>query len=173
LKDKAVFIERYHLAMIFLGQGDTAQARTLLETNVAAGKELGVRTGAVWALGGLADVALAEGDYGAVRIYLEQSLAAFREMSDWLGLAHSLDRFAALAKVHGESQRAARLYGAADAWRESLGFPLTPVRRIHCDQDTVFLRTLLGEEAFAAAWAEGQALSLEQAVAYALEADNA
>jgi hypothetical protein len=38
------------------------------------------------------------------------------------------------------------------------------------DAEVALLRDFLGEDTFAAAWAEGKAMSLEQAAAYALEA---
>jgi hypothetical protein len=44
-----------------------------------------------------------------------------------------------------------------------------PVARHDYDRDVAVARAQLGETAFAAAWAEGRAMTLEQAVAYALE----
>jgi hypothetical protein len=69
----------------------------------------------------------------------------------------------------GQPLRGARLGGAAEAQREALGVPLAPATRSDQDQALRALRAALGEEGFAAAWAEGQALSLEEAVALALQ----
>jgi DNA-binding NarL/FixJ family response regulator len=65
--------------------------------------------------------------------------------------------------------RAARLWGAADALSEAIGAP--PPRHADRAQDAIAAtRRGLGEETFAAAWAEGRALSLDEAVAEALQA---
>ena len=74
-----------------------------------------------------------------------------------------------LAVAEGQPARAARLGGAAEALREALGAALHPVLHPGHDQAVQAMRAALGEEAFAAAWAEGQALPLEEAVALALE----
>jgi hypothetical protein len=62
-----------------------------------------------------------------------------------------------------------RLLGAALALREAAGKPPEPGWRAACDRLILAARGALGEEAFAVAWAEGQAMALEQAVAAALE----
>jgi hypothetical protein len=64
---------------------------------------------------------------------------------------------------------AARLYGAAEAFRETISLPRPLTDRADGEHHTNAVRTALGEEAFAAAWAAGRALSLEQAVVLALE----
>jgi hypothetical protein len=53
-----------------------------------------------------------------------------------------------------------------------LGVPLAPAARSDQDQAVQALRATLGEEAFAAAWAEGRAMPLEEAVALALDAED-
>jgi len=50
-----------------------------------------------------------------------------------------------------------------------MGTQLEPVERTGRAQDLAAMRAELGEAAFAAAWAEGRAMPLKQAVAYALE----
>ncbi len=74
-----------------------------------------------------------------------------------------------LAVATGQSARAAQLGGAAEALREALGAALHPVLRPGHARAVQAVREALGEDACAAAWAEGQAMTLEQAVAYALE----
>jgi hypothetical protein len=64
---------------------------------------------------------------------------------------------------------AARLSGAAETLRETFGISLHPAERVSHDQAMAAVRTGLGEAGFVAAWAEGRALSLEKAVALALE----
>jgi hypothetical protein len=72
-------------------------------------------------------------------------------------------------------ERAARLFGAAAALRTTLGdaasrgwnFQLAPASRDAYEREVAATRAALGEEAFAAAWADGQRRPLELAIAEA------
>jgi hypothetical protein len=76
---------------------------------------------------------------------------------------------AALAIETGEAERAARLKGAEAALRVSLVVPLPPVERTKSEETLARLREALSEREFAYACEWGQAMSLEEAVAYALD----
>jgi hypothetical protein len=71
----------------------------------------------------------------------------------------------------GQPGRAARLLGAAEALRETLGFAVPPVDRCAHEQVVATARAGLGEERFATAWAEGRAMSLHEAMALALKSE--
>jgi non-specific serine/threonine protein kinase len=120
-------------------------------------------------------VVLSQGAYERATALLEEALLLSRDIGTRELLALGLESLAWVAAASGQSRRAARLCGAAEALREVLGVPLSPAQRTGHDQAVQAMRATLGEEAFAAAWAAGRALSLEQAVALALECggDNA
>jgi hypothetical protein len=84
-------------------------------------------------------------------------------------IARNLNDLGKLDRIAGQPERAARLFGAAAALREKLGIPVLPVFVPEYEDEISSLRTALGEAAFAAEWAAGCALILEQAVALALE----
>jgi hypothetical protein len=113
-------------------------------------------------------VAASRGDPGRATGYLCESLAVRRELGERLGIAECLEGLAAVADGTGQPDRAARLLGAAGTLREAIGAPLPPVDRPAHEAAVQATRGLLGEAAFAAAWAAGRALPLEQAVAEAL-----
>jgi non-specific serine/threonine protein kinase len=75
-----------------------------------------------------------------------------------------------VAAAQQQPARAAQLCGAAATWREAVSHPLLPPDRAEYDRQLERLRAALGEAAFAAAWAAGAALSLDQAAEYALAA---
>jgi hypothetical protein len=66
--------------------------------------------------------------------------------------------------------RAARLWGAAEALREREGLSLSKFDRANSgyERDLALVRSALDEATFDAAWAEGRAMSFEQAVGYLL-----
>jgi hypothetical protein len=88
-------------------------------------------------------------------------------------LPRYLEAFAALTVAQGQGERAARLYGVAETLRTAKGTPLPSCDLDEYNGDVALVRAALGEEAFAAAWAEGRAMSPQQAVAYALHEPGA
>jgi DNA-binding CsgD family transcriptional regulator len=83
-----------------------------------------------------------------------------------------LEGLAAIAGTRRAADRAARLFGAAEAIREALGAPLFSPNRPWLDRDVTAVRAQLDPAVFAAAWAEGRAMPFDEAIAYALsEAD--
>jgi tetratricopeptide (TPR) repeat protein len=76
------------------------------------------------------------------------------------------------ASKHGDYQRAAALFAAAELGVKNDTFWLEHAFVHHYDQDVGVLRQQLGDAAFAEAWAVGKAMTREQAIAFALESDK-
>src|SRR5439155_2132332 len=100
-------------------------------------------------------------------------LAIWQALGDKRGSAWSLEALAYLYFAQAQQERAVRLCGAVEGLREAIHSPLEPCFRAEYDRNLVAAREALGTEAFAAVWAEGRAMTLEQAVAYALEEEHA
>jgi non-specific serine/threonine protein kinase len=130
---------------------------------------LGDQQGIVHALGALGHVEREAGKYARCAAYYGESLALRHARDDRFAIAQGLEDLAGLAGRRRQWERALRLLGAAEGVALALGRSL-PVALANEYQRTVDgARDALGEAAFAAAWAAGQALSLEQAINYALE----
>jgi hypothetical protein len=151
-------------------QNDTEQARVFLEASLALSQELGDKVVFAWARTKLGYVAHQEGDAVRARMLLEQSLALMQEIGQQLGVAACLEGFAGVAELEGQVARAVRLFGAARAIRDVLGLAPFGDERLDHERQLAAARTQLGEGVFDAAWAEGQAMTAEQAIAYALDA---
>jgi hypothetical protein len=80
-----------------------------------------------------------------------------------------LDAFGYLATVTNKPERAARLFGAAELLREQVGTPIPSVYRNDYEEYMLCVHTQLDDTTFNAAWEAGRALTLEQAITYALE----
>jgi non-specific serine/threonine protein kinase len=89
-----------------------------------------------------------------------------------LCIAGALWVFVELGLARERFAWATRLVGATEALSEAAGAPWTPAWREEVLQQTAAARAALGEEAFTCGWAAGRAMSLEQAVAYALEEET-
>jgi ATP/maltotriose-dependent transcriptional regulator MalT len=151
-------------ARIAVVQGDVGRARPLIEENLAFRRTKGYRVDTAELLVILGKVATLEGDLAAAQACYEESLAIARETHFKRGIALNLEGLAAMHAAQGEFAWAARLWGAAEALRASMGAPLPPVERAGYERAVSHARTKLGEKAFAAAWAEGRNMSPEQAL---------
>lgn len=125
----------------------------------------------------LSIVALDQGDLGRARAQMMASLTILHDLGDrWFSI-HALEVGARLAAEEGcgseGDQRdllvAAHLFGAAEACREHLTVPGLSLERRSYEHGLATLRAHLDAPTLGAAWAEGQAMTLEQAIAYALE----
>jgi DNA-binding NarL/FixJ family response regulator len=90
-------------------------------------------------------------------------------------VAHCLEGLASTYGAEGKIVRAARLWGAEDALLEKLEdavYAYVPNRALHRSK-VAAARSQLDEAAWTAAWTEGKAMSLDQAVEYALEREPA
>jgi predicted ATPase len=96
-----------------------------------------------------------------------EALALARRLGTTWGVPLCLEGLAGVAWGRGEPGPAALLLGVAAALRASAGAPLPPADRDRHAALVAAVRAALGEEAFTATWAEGQALSLDAAIAAA------
>jgi non-specific serine/threonine protein kinase len=161
------------LGEVAYSQGDYAQAGALHEESLAIFRELGVKWFIACSLRDLGLVASRQGDYArAVALYVE-GLAISREEGDKVGTAFALDGVALLAGAQSQSRRAAQLWGAADAMHQAIGAPRDAIEQAEYDLAIGAVRAVLGEEAFAAAWTEGRAMSLDEVISLALSDTSA
>jgi non-specific serine/threonine protein kinase len=151
--------------------GDHGRARRLAERGLALSREVGERQSISAALYILATLAQAEGDHERARNLLEEGLIVSAELGNEADVAHCLEGLGSIAGAEGRIARAARLWGAEEALLEKIEaavYTYVPDRSHHRSR-VAAAQARLGEEAWDAAWAEGRAMSLEQAIEYALE----
>jgi predicted ATPase/DNA-binding CsgD family transcriptional regulator len=153
------------LGWVVLQQGEVAMARSLAEESRVLFREIGTRTGIAESLSLLAEVAAVQGEHVAARALYEESLAFCNQAGDNWDIAFDLEGLAGEVAALGELGWAARLWGAAEVLRATMGTPMPPVYRAAYQRAVDAARTQLGEQAFAAAWAEGRQMSPAQALA--------
>jgi ATP/maltotriose-dependent transcriptional regulator MalT len=150
---------------VVLSQGDAVKARELAEESLALFRETGGRNYVAEVLCLLASVEAHQGDYTAARVRYKESLALAREIGNKLAIAPALEGLGGVVVAKGEFTWAAWLWGVAEGLREALGTPLPPVDRDAYERSVAIAGLQLGEKIFAAAWAEGRGMSLEQVLA--------
>jgi predicted ATPase/class 3 adenylate cyclase/Flp pilus assembly protein TadD len=162
-----------NLGGIAMDQGDCAAAGPLFEESLAMHRESGDQGSMAAVLHNLGKVAHRQGDVVTACHKFRESLAIRRELGDPRGMALALVGLGVAAGARGNFTRSVRLFGAAEAAREAVGATLPPSERGDHDLQAAGARAALGEEEYAALWAEGRVMPLEQAVAYAMEPPSA
>lgn len=151
------------MALAPMGCGDLAAARQWADEVVAG--TAGCYQSA--ALGTRARVEIARGEFGQAERDAHQSLAIAAETGAGMLLCYTLECLADVA-AHAESHReAARLFGAGEGVRQRAGEVRFKVLDAGYDASVAALRNAMGDTDFDAAWAEGAAMSTEEAIAYA------
>ena len=150
--------------------GDIAAARVAADEAGAIGEHLGNPWLAAGAKAILAGASRSEGDldtaedlaHGALRVQAEHGYA--------LAVVDTVELLAGIAVARESFAEAARLFGAADALREATGYRLRAAPEPAYEADVAVARDSLGDSLFEESFSEGQALSMDDAVAYASRA---
>jgi non-specific serine/threonine protein kinase len=158
-----------HLGIVAFGEGDLDAAQSFGEEARALARELGDADAESVVALYLAHVACARGEHGRAAAWFREGLSDEIDDSAWLVEAEWRARCAAgvatLAAACGEAERAARLFGAAEAARVEIGMALALPERAVYEQAAAAATARLGEGAFAAAWAAGRAAGPAAALA--------
>jgi predicted ATPase/DNA-binding CsgD family transcriptional regulator len=166
---QSISLSLNNLAGVAADQGDYTKARALHEESLALRRELGDRSGIAGSLGNLGFVAMEQGDLTGARALHEESLGLGREHGDKNSIAASLAGLGGVAVGVGQVERGARLLGVVEGLLGSMGAVLGREYRLPYERAVAAARSLLGEEAFESAWQQGRGMSMEQAIAYALD----
>ncbi len=153
------------LGGVALNQGEYVRAEAVLAEGLRMYRELGLKRGIAKSLFALGRVAFGQEDYTKAQALHREGLTLFKELDDkWL-IALALEEFAAVVAMQEHPTWAARLVGAAAAYRDAIGSTPLPAERTNYQHAIVHARAQLGEERFAAAVTEGRAMTPEQALA--------
>ncbi|HKP51144.1 MAG TPA: NB-ARC domain-containing protein [Chloroflexia bacterium] len=168
--------DKYTLAQASTYLGDVARmecdyprARLLYEEALAIFNAQRGRGDIPALLHNLGYVAVAERDYSRARALFRESMALQQEIANKQGISECLTGFAAIAGAEGNPQRAARLFGASETLRLSIGVYMWPAERIEWDRNMSVAKAQLDEIAWQEAWDAGCAMTMEEAIVYALE----
>ena len=121
----------------------------------------------------LGNLASAEQDWAAAEGWYRQALSVASRGTARGGIANTLRCFAVMCAARGDPRRAVRMFGATEGlhnFGEAARTMPIDLRAAELDSITAARRTL-GEDAFAAAWADGQSITLEEAMAEILSGE--
>jgi non-specific serine/threonine protein kinase len=149
-------------------EADYATSRQYYERSLAIRRELGYQEGISILLSLIGIVAVREQQFARAHALFSEALSAMRGLMGEWGMSVNVATFAGLAGAQGQLIEAVRLAGASAALRESWQTPLIPLIESVMNEGLERARKVLDPATYAAVWAEGQAMSLEQSLAAAL-----
>jgi len=149
-------------------QGDLPDARALYQRALAAFRSAGDRWGQARSLSDLGTVACELGDQATAFANFRESLEIFRGLEHRRGIARVLEGLACVALAKGDPERALVVAAAASHLRQIVSAPLPPAEKERLDQKLSSAWHQLSESEGRAAWAEGKAMTLENALRHAL-----
>jgi len=152
-------------AVYFQGSYDTA--RDLLAESISIFRTTGDQFGLGWSLHTLGLVDLRLGDLVSTRASWTEMLEIFVASDDVSGIGTGLSNFRSLAAATGDDLRALRLGGASAAVVSRTGADLTNVIE-EIEGRTADEHAHIDRASAEVAWAEGQAMTIADAIAYAL-----
>ncbi|HEX5692300.1 MAG TPA: tetratricopeptide repeat protein, partial [Roseiflexaceae bacterium] len=144
-------------------QGEYSRAAELQSECLQLFKEVHLE-GMVWALEGLGQAALAQGKLTEASMHFVEGLHSSRDLGFMHGVAWCLAGLGSVAARERQPERAARLWGAAEALRKATGTRPASASRAIYEQAVASVSAQLGPSTLAACWAEGGAMTVDQAI---------
>jgi transposase len=161
-----------NLAMVVYSQGDLGRAAQLTEEAVALFRELGARGDVALGLYNLGWIASLQDDHGRAADLYAESLTLSWETGLNPLVQNALEGLACVAAARIEAERAAGLWGAAQTLHQTKGILKDTDFLAEADARISAVRLSMGEEAWEEAWHKGRAMTLDEAVSYALEGEE-
>jgi DNA-binding CsgD family transcriptional regulator len=155
--------QRMLIAQAALASGELTAARRVSDAVIPVTKGW-------WLIGALTTrtrVAIAQGEPEQAERDAHDALAIAADIEAYLFVPDTLECLAALAGDGGDLRQAARLFGASESIRQRAGEARFKVWDTDYQASVTALRNAMSDKAFDEAWAEGAALSLKAAIAYA------
>ena len=157
------------LGMVAHHVKDFPEARRRHEESLAIWSALNDDGGRMLTLANLAAVTFEEGDYAASEKLHGEALRLCLDLQDLSGLACVLGNFGMLFYRMEQRTRAVALFAASEALRRRIGSQLAPQDDAEFEAALTAARSDLDSAEFEAAWAQGLAMTGDQAAAYALK----
>ena len=162
-----------HLGELASREGDYTKSQDYYKECLALIDQTGgLSTIAGWMLVKFGHASIWQGNVTSAGDFLKQSMQHFKRTNEKIGIVFTVEGLARLALMQERPAQAACLFAWADVTRESIDNPRPLPEQADVDHDLAAIRAQLDDEAFAAAQTKGQAMTMDKAIALALESTH-
>ena len=156
-------------ALVLAYQSDFSSAIELLEDYLSLVENLEDLFTVAWFQFGLGSFQVLHGELDQGATHLKKALSLYCQINNIYFIGNCILGLAGAANGRHQPLQATRLFGAREAIHESIGSKLDAGLQPIYASLVAQTRAMLGESAFASAWEEGRAMTLDEAVEYALK----
>ena len=160
------------LGFIATNRNDHDASRTYFKESVRVYEEIGATFNAILEKSNLAHLERKLENYTEALKYYRETILAFRDMGQTGAVSHQLECFGFIAVARGQNERALQLFAAATALREKAGTPMRPEEKLYFDQQLKTLRDRMDSPTLQWIWSKTHVLSMDDAIALAVEEDH-
>ena len=157
------------LGFLMIARKDYAQARSVIEEALRLSRQADDPRGVLVNVANFGHLSFREGRFQEALPLMREALQRTHQQLDVQGVTDTLEDIAAVAAAQRHHEEAAVILGGADALREGTQAVMEPVGLALHEETLSSLSRNLDADCFAAAWEHGRRMSLEQAVAHAVE----
>jgi len=150
-------------------RGDYEQARIFLEESIALSEQTGSSLNESWSFVELAYVSLRQGEIAQAQSMFKKVIRHFQEIKNVIGVVYVMEGLASLYVNQNQTERAARLFACADMMRDKIGDHRPLVEQASVEKDLAVIHSKMDDAEFTRLSAEGCTMTVEQAIALALE----
>jgi len=158
-----------HSGALAFWQGNYQQACIYYQESLALAEKIGYGMASHWSRVRMAYARLQQDSLQDAKELFELSAQGFQKVGLIIGLVYAIEGLASLHAHQERFERAAQLFAWADAMREKIGDHRPPVEQASVERDLAVIHSKLNEAEYAELCAQGQAMTVEEAVTLALE----
>lgn len=155
-------------SIIALVHGDYERAHILLQEVITQSEKLGNRFEYLWAKVRFGYLCLHEGNIREAREIFAEAAQEFQKNKSTMGVVFTLEGMAGQLVAIGSTKNAARMIGWGDATRKKINNARPLLEQRDVDKVIAACISKIGEVAFADAYDDGQGMTLDEAVALAM-----
>ncbi|MGC1759589.1 MAG: tetratricopeptide repeat protein [Candidatus Cybelea sp.] len=146
------------------GERNYQRAEELFNECLRMHRKVGNTGSMIYSLVNLGAVAHKRGDYELALARYHEALEMLDAMPNKSALTKAFEDLALTTAALGDPSRAARLLGAADVLRRSIGSPMSPAERLEYETEAGSVRRMLGDDVFDVQWRIGASVTLQRAI---------
>jgi tetratricopeptide (TPR) repeat protein len=162
----------YGFENILMLQKQFDKAREKFRVAMQAMQEIGSDRNVTMIRSDLAHILRYEGNYPEAISSYRETILEWQRMGHRSAVGHQLECMAFIAKALEQGEKATKLLGAAETLRQKIEIDMTPPEREEYEKEVADLKANMDEHEFSSLWVEGRSMTMEQAIAFALEENH-